>query len=236
MADEESLAWDRVGRFLQQSGSKASQMADRNLKLWPSVSSHLKKDGKYTADDMADDVAKSMTTAMNNMSDIWTMLTREPRQSQVAHPLPTAFLLFRWTGPLRYQLHEPVRIDVDFDLKGKVLPPRAKIALTGTRTPASQAEQDEAQPAGKVATSTDGVTRLQNCVVARRASGSPAYVVETVNYHIVGGAVDAEPGLFDGLVPGVYDGIVYLTDPTMALASIRILVEDQDPQPVDGDE
>ena len=222
MTDEESLAWDRVGRFLQQSGSKASQMADRNLKLWTSVSSHLKKDEKYTADDMADDVAKSMTTAMNNMSDIWTMLTSEPRQSQVAHPLSTAFLLFRWTGPLRYQLHEPVRIEVDADLRGRVLPLTAKIALNGTGTPTGQAD-----------TYAIGVAGLRKCIVARRVGGSPAYVVETVNYNIVGGAADAAPEKYP-LVPGVYDGIVYLTDPTMALANIRILVEGQDPEPVDG--
>ena len=268
---EESLAWDRVGRFLQESGSRASEIADRNVQLWSSVSSHLKKD-KYSADDMADDVAKSMTVALNNVSDMWLMLTREPRQNQIAQPLPTAFLLFDWTGPYRHRLLEPVRIEVDFDLRGRVLPQMAKIALNGTRTPASDKERaiarasaeaaakareaaragqagDEPAPAapeaavsgtppaesgtpseGNVATSEDGVTRLLECIVARREGTSPVYVVETLNRRIVGGGVDPDAAVYEGLVPGVYDGIVYLIDPPLALANLRILVEGE-PQP-----
>lgn len=272
---EESLAWDRVGRFLQQSGSKASEIADRNVQLWSSVSSHLKKD-KYTADDMADDIAKSMTVAVDNVSDMWLMLTKEPRQNQIAQPLPTAFLLFDWTGPYRHRLLEPVRIEVDFDLRGRVLPQMAKIALNGTRTPASDKERaitrasaeaaaaapeaagagagqagdelaagapeaagagsppEAAEPGtsleGHVATSEDGVTRLLECIVARREGTSPVYVVETLNRRIVGGGVDPDAAVYEGLVPGVYDGIVYLIDPPLALANLRILVEGE-PQP-----
>ena len=83
---------------------------------------------------------------------------------------------------------------------------------------------------GHVATSEDGVTRLLECIVARREGTSPVYVVETLNRRIVGGGVDPDAAVYEGLVPGVYDGIVYLIDPPLALANLRILVEGE-PQP-----
>lgn len=233
MADdrEESLAWDRVGRFLQESGTKSSEMADRNLRLWSSISSHLKEEN-YTADHMANDVARSMTTAMNNLSDMWSMLTREPRLSQVAQTLPTAFLLFDWTGPVDgHRLLEPVRIEVDYDREKRSLPPRAKIALSGTRTPAGKLERERAESAGKaIATSEDGVAKLLDCVIACHEGPAPVYVLETLNYQIASGAAKAELGVDKGLIPGVYEGMVYLIDPTMALASLRILVEGEPPE------
>lgn len=226
MAEEraEPLAWDRVGRFLQQTGSKGSDIAARNLKLWASISANLKKDDKYTADDMADDLAKSMTTAMNNLSDIWLMLTSQPRQNRLAQSLPTAFLLFDRTEPQRHRLLEPVRIEVDFDLGGRKLPPRAKIALNGTATARTP---KDAEPEN----SAKGVDGLQACLVARLDDLSSAYFVETVNYNVDAGARNAQSGDRQGLVPGVYDGIVYLVDPPLALANLRILVEGDPPDP-----
>jgi hypothetical protein len=223
----ESLAWDRVGRFLQQSATTASDIGDRNVRLWSSVSGHLKTD-HYTADDMADDVAQSVATAMNNMRDVWSTLTTDPAQNTLAQPTPTAFLLFDSTGPSRHRLLEPVRIEVGslptsgaMPHQARVLPPRARVALSGA--------------------SQDGIEPLLKRIVAYWDDNSDGYIVADINPNVErpvtaetetgSSAGEGESWSIDeGLVPGLYDGIVYLTDPPALLASVRILVEGPPPE------
>jgi hypothetical protein len=236
----ESLAWDRVGQFLQQSVARASEIADRNVDLWNVVSEHLKK-GQYKADDMADDVARSISTAMDNMSDVWSVFTREPAQNTRAQPIPTAFLLFDWVGPYRHRLLDPVRIEAGSLLRRGDLPKRARVELNGTRAPLSDKESAAADRGERVFTSEDGVKRLSDCLVAYREEDSATYILTNVNRRLetpkpekeggeASGAAESDSWSFaDGLVPGFYDGIVYLTDPAAALASVRILVEGAPP-------
>jgi hypothetical protein len=235
----ESLSWDRVGQFLQQSAAMASEIADRNIQLWSVVSEHLKKD-QYTADDMADDLALSISTALNNMSDVWSVFTRDPAQNTLAQPLPTAFLLFDWVGTSRHRLLDPVRIEAG-SLRGRgALPERARVELNGTRTPLSDKELEAAKQGVPFATSEDGVKRLRDSLVAYRDGNSAAYILANVNRglemlktekEVLGAAEGDSWPVAEGLVPGVYDGIVYLTDPAAALASVRILVEGAPPEP-----
>jgi len=238
---EESLAWDRFGRFLQQSGSRSSEIADRNLQLWSSVSGHLKK-GQYTADDMADDIARSVSTMIDNMSDVWSMFTNDPAQNALAQPIPTAFLLFDWAGTSRHRLLEPVRIEVASLSNRGALPQQARVELSGSRAAMSD-EEKAAVDQGKAVPSTgDGIQRLRERIVAYRDESSRAYILADVSRILetprsqnvdVGTTGSRSDGWFieKPLVPGVYDGIVYLTDPPALLASVRIVVEGAPPAP-----
>jgi|SRR4051794_4178040 hypothetical protein len=188
---DEPAAWDRVGWMLQDMGGMATNMSNRNLALWNAVSENLRR-GDYTADAMAKDTARAMTTALDNMDDVWSFLTRLPQRDRVATGLPTAFLLIRWAQDDRatYMLPDPVSIVVP-GAKTADLPDQAEIGLTGPDE--QQAEIVRA--------------RLR----ATREESRPAYRLE---------ARDVQ-----GLSPGMYEGVVYLTDPPQALASLRIVVE-----------
>jgi hypothetical protein len=240
---EESLAWDRFGRFLQQSGTKSSEIADRNVRLWSSVSGHLKKN-QYTADDMADDIARSISTAVDNMSTVWSMFTNDSAQNALAQPIPTAFLLFDWAGTSRHRLLEPVRIEVG-SLPGRsTLPQWARVELNGSRGPLSDEEKRAGQRGVAIANSQDGVQRLRERIVAYRDDNSRTYILADVSRILETPTTDkvdaGTPGvgvksdswfIEKALVPGVYDGIVYLTDPPALLASVRIVVEGAPPAP-----
>jgi len=244
----ESLVWDRVGRFMQQSGSTSSDIADRNLKLWSSVSGHL-KNGRCTADEMADDIALSISTAMDNLTDVWSTLTNAPAQNALAQAVPTAFLLFDWAGTSRHRLLEPVRIEVGPLQSRRTLPERARIELNGTRAALSDEEQEAERRGVTVASSEEGMRRLRERIVAYRDEQSSAYIVADVSRIVetpTRGKLDTQPVdtqpseagvksdswfVEEALVPGVYDGIVYLTDPPVLLADIRIVVEGAPPAP-----
>jgi len=124
-------AWDRIGWMLEDIGGLATNMSNRNLALWNAVSVNLRR-ADYTADAMARDTARAMTTALDNMDDIWSFLSRLPQRDRVATGLPTAFLLIRWAqdGPRTYMLPDPVSIIVPGG-KTAELPDRAEIGLTG---------------------------------------------------------------------------------------------------------
>jgi hypothetical protein len=98
MPDDESrpgpTPLDRFGRAVGEMASVAAGMWDRNQKLLGSVSDHLRSPN-YTADHMADDAAKAIAAAMDNLEDLWTSLTRMPELEEVATPLPSVFLLLR---------------------------------------------------------------------------------------------------------------------------------------------
>jgi hypothetical protein len=120
--------WDRVGYFLQEFGAVTSAMAQRNTKLWTQVAQRLRDDA-YPADQMTTDAAKAMATAMDNLEDVWTLLTRPPARERVATPLPTAFLLFTYVDG-EWSLVDPVWIPTPYWDRDK-LQQEAEIHLDG---------------------------------------------------------------------------------------------------------
>ncbi|WP_395728113.1 hypothetical protein [Nakamurella sp.] len=218
--DRDSLAWDRVGRFLQDTGATGSYIADRNLKLWAKVSAQLRNRKTYTADDMAGDVASSMVAAMDNLDDIWSLINGAWQGGLAAQPLPTAFLLFRRAGKHRHVLLNPVAIPVAPQFWTMHLPQRAKIDLSGRISDPGGPEQTV-----DLGNLTDGVRRLARCLVAIRPKDSDVYVLETVNFKISREVGRKAEKKYHDLVAGVYDGLVYLAEPPIALAELVIVVE-----------
>jgi hypothetical protein len=224
--DEPSLAWDRVGEFLQNSTSLMQRMADRNLALWNDVSRRLRRE-RYTADDLATDTARSWAAGLDNVNDIWALLTRPPARERLPNLVPTAFLFFdKQHG--EHVLLDPVYIPVPEQIPEKrELPERALIALDGTASEKTD-DVDEAAKgersggdttAAELTASQRGVAALLARLRARLASNGRFYVLE--NY---------DPGdAKTPLVPGVYDGLVYLTKPPLPLANVRVVVEGPPP-------
>jgi hypothetical protein len=161
----------------------------RNMVLWSDVSRHLRSD-RYTADEMAADAARALAVAVDNATDIWSILARIPEREQVAAGLPTAFLYFarRDRGATTHIPPEPVLLPCPSQTADD-LPDRAQISLNGP--------------------SPEGVQALQACLVAR---------LQVPRTYLL------EPHDVKRLVPGVYDGLVFLTDPPHPLANLRVIV------------
>lgn len=235
----DALAWDRVGRFLQTGGSTASEMAQRHLSQWASVSDHLRKGKKYSADDMASDLATSLSTAMLDLDDIWSMMTGARSESQMARSLPSAFLLFRLKADGSHALVNAVEIEVDPRFSSNSLPKTAKIRLsarmswrgasitpTGVRPGVEAADLESL---GQYALNmANGIPPLRASLIARKRKKSSVYVVESLNYRLPKNGREPSGSEPPPLIPGSYDGIVYLSNPVLALADLRIVVEGPD--------
>jgi len=196
-----SVAWDTVGRFLEQTNSVGQDMSGRNLDLWKKISGHLRAD-KYSANDMADDSATIVTAAMDNFADIWKMWAALPRQNITAAPLPTVVLIFGRSGSGPFNIAEPILIDANYDGGSRRdLPAEARIELAGNGA-ITQASAD----------------LLKQSIRVRRDEPSSIYVVETIN-ESVGKKVT-------GFDVGYYEGLIYVVGPTIALASLRVVVTD----------
>ncbi len=210
-----STAWDQVGSWMQNYGTFGMRMLDRNLKMWSEISNDL-RDDKYTADSMARDFAKVMTTSMSTLDDAWRYATRPPAREQTARALPSAFLLFRaLPDSSGHSLASPVYIDVPFEVTKGQVPEEVHIELTGAAT----------DP-------TAGVDALKARIRVRKVDHSDQYVLLAVNDQQAAGDGVAAKGDFEELtplIPGLYDGLVYLETPPVALASIRVVVV---PRPV----
>jgi hypothetical protein len=213
MADQnqgngEPTAWDRVGQMLGDMAGVGQRMANRNLRLWNDVASHLRA-GEYTVNNMTTDIAQSWMAAMDNLDDVWSLWTRVPDRERVATDLPTAFLLFRPSGRKRtiypegrgkdgkevagYGVADPVWIRVPPGLNEP--PPHARIDLSGT--------------------DPDGATALSNSLTTALGKGRHAYQLVT-----------SYPPDGVELVPGTYSGVVYVTQPDVRpLANLRVVVE-----------
>jgi hypothetical protein len=113
------LELDRIGLFLQGTAAVAAQIAQRNADLWTEVSGHV-RGNEYSADDMTTDTAKAMSTAMDNLDDMWMLLTRPPEREMVAGVLPTVFLRFTRTRG-EWSAAAPVWIRVPYWLKDNLL-------------------------------------------------------------------------------------------------------------------
>jgi hypothetical protein len=153
----EQFAWDRVGQFFGDMAAVAEQVWKRNLTVWNTVSNNVRKP-TYTSDAMAQDAAKAMAVAVDNLDDIWTALTRVPEREQVAAPVPTAFLYFALDeDDAGHALTDPVWIRVaPQDLEA--LPDEAVIGLYGPgdadRLESSMRAEKQA-PKGYVLTPSD---------------------------------------------------------------------------------
>lgn len=215
---DDSAAWDRIGQYLQNAGTLGERVIARNLDLWSSVRSHLGS-GSYTADAMAADLAKAMVAAQENLEDAWSVVIRPPERERYVQALPTAFLFFNRGDASTHTLLDPVYIPVPLS-DDRELPATAEIALDGTSSeqvdPAAVSPGDSSSAEDR--SSRKGVEMLLKRLTAR-LDGRRRYRLESVG-------VGEEAA---NLVAGVYDGLVYLKDPALPLANVRVVVEGPPP-------
>lgn len=126
----EPRAWDRIGQWLQDTAAVGLLIAQRNQDLWTRVSTNLRSN-QYKPESMTADAAAAMSTAMDNLEDVWQLLTRPPDRERVATTLPTVFLRFQkvgadWSNP------DPVWIRVPYWDRGN-LPRTADVFLDGPK-------------------------------------------------------------------------------------------------------
>jgi hypothetical protein len=202
----EPTAWDRFGQILEDMATLGTRMANRNVTLWTGVAQNVRTKGRYTPEDLTSDLARTWTTAMDNLDDAWTFWTRIPDRERVAADLPTAFLLLRPTGSTRasagesdeeatgYGVDDPVWVRVPPALDQP--PMTAKIALGGADADAAKA--------------------LESCLRTTLAASKTAYRLEF-----------SYPESAMKLTPGTYSGVVYVEgNRPMALANLRIVVRE----------
>jgi hypothetical protein len=203
--------WDRLGQYMQGGGLLGQRIADRNLRMWNQVSGHLRSGG-YTSDAMLGDAASALDLAMVNMADIWSALTRPAERERVAVPMPSAFLFFDRLDASTHVLVDPtlVRVPVSDEQQ---LPEEAAIVLSGG--PSVQPSTGKLDPGEKP---LDPAERLRGYLVALLA-GPGVYRIDVISRAPV---VE--------LVPGAYDGLIYITDPPYALANLRVVVEGPPPR------
>ncbi|MDN5804254.1 MAG: hypothetical protein L0H26_06675 [Microlunatus sp.] len=227
--DEQAIqaAWDRVGRYMQGMGSVGQRMVQRNLTLWTDVAASLSS-GPVDANKLAGSAARAIVAAQETAEDLWTSLAEPPQSQTYVQVLPTAFLFFRHVSSEGshvtsertndYTLLDPVHIPVTLD-RHRDLPDRARIALNGTRFPIApagptRADSGSGKPQesdGSAATAADAIVQRLHATLE---AGRRSYLLETVT--------QGSPPL---LVPGVYDGLVYLPNPPLPLANLRVIVD-----------
>jgi hypothetical protein len=207
---EQSDAWDRIGRILESLGSVTGTVVERNLDVWNDVSTRMQR-VDYDTRALVADGARMMTVGWDNAGLLWSALTRPQPRERNAVDLPTAFLFFDRREPSDdHTLVDPVLIPVP---RGETrdLPPRAEIVLGGgSRVAAESTGRPE----------DEGVKALLACLRARWEPGR-GYWVET-----------HAPIQDTHLVPGAYDGFVYLNRPPRPLATLRIVVDGPPPDVV----
>ena len=197
-------AWDRVGRYMEGLGAVGERLVQRNFTFWKDVASSLQS-GPMDADKLAATTARAMVATQETVEDIWMSLVEPPQSEVYVQVLPTAFLFFDQVGGNRHTLQDPVHIPVHPQRKGD-LPESAEIALNGSPTDSSV----EAADAVRVLTD-----RLRTSLIP----GARSYLLETV-----------EQGQVPPLVPGTYDGLIYLIKPSLPLANLRIIVDGPPPE------
>ncbi len=198
-------AWDRVGRYMEGMGAVGERVVQRNFTFWKDVAASLQS-GPIDTDKLAAAAGRAMVVAQETAEDVWLSLVEPPQSEVYVQVLPTAFLFFdHIAGSDRHTLQDPVHIPVNPQRKGD-LPPAAEIALNGS--PSDSA----ADPADAVRTLTE---RLRTTLVP----GARSYLLETI-----------EQGQVAPLVPGTYDGLVYLIKPSLPLANLRIIVDGPPPE------
>lgn len=199
-------AWNRVGIYMETVQATWDRLAKRNFDFWKDVAGSV-RDGRVTADTFAANTAKAMTLAQETMEDVWLTLVEPPQREVYVQVLPTAFLFFDKISTdqeeVSYTAQDPVHIPVKQQRDD--LPESAELTLNGNPT------MPDADPAAAINALTE---RLQ----VTRIPGTRTYLLETIT-----------PAKAGRLVPGTYDGLIYLTKPTLPLANLRIVVEGPPP-------
>lgn len=205
-------AWDRFGTFMQTAQSTWDRLARRNFDFWKDVSGSLKS-GPVDADKLAANSARAMAVAQETLQDLWLTLVEPPQREVFVQVLPTAFLFFDKITDAgdedpgdepRYAGQDPVHIPVNHERQGE-LPDAAQITLSGNPS-------DPAMPAALA------IRALTDRLRVVKQPGSRSYLLQTIDTGVAG-----------GLVAGTYDGLIYLTNPTLPLANLRIVVEGPPP-------
>lgn len=200
-------AWNRVGVYMENAQATWDRLAKRNFGFWKDVAASL-QDGPIGADKLAGNTARAMTVAMETMDDLWYSLVEPPQREVYVQVLPTAFLFFDKVedpqGGHHYTGQDPVHIPVTRERDG--LPDKAYITLGGS-------------PLDPKADPTAAITALTDRLVAWKEPAARSYLLETLL-----------PEPTKDLVPGTYDGLVYLIRPTLPLANLRIVVEGPPPE------
>jgi hypothetical protein len=198
-------AWNRVGRYMEGLGAVGERVVQRNFTFWKDVAASLQS-GPMDADKLAAATGRAMVAAQETAEDVWLSLVEPPQSEVYVQVLPTAFLFFdHVAGSRRHTLQDPVHIPVNPRRKGD-LPATAEVALNGSPTDGSV---DTAEAVRVL------VDRLRTSLIP----GARAYLLETV-----------EQGEVPPLVPGTYDGLVYLTKPSLPLANLRVIVDGPPPE------
>lgn len=199
-------AWNRVGVYMENVQSTWDRLAKRNFDFWKDVAGSL-KEGPVDADKLAANAARAMTVAQETAEDLWLTMVEPPQREVYVQVLPTAFLFFdkitNAPDGVRYTAQDPVHIPVNHQRQDP--PARAEITLSGN-------------PTDPAVTSAEAIAALTARLRAHREGRSRSYLLETI-----------EPADGPPLVAGTYDGLIYLTNPTLPLANLRVVVEGPPP-------
>jgi len=201
-------AWNRVGVYMENVQSTWDRLAKRNFDFWKDVATSLKS-GPVDADKLAANAARAMSVAQQTVEDLWLTAVEPPQREVYVQVLPTAFLFFDKVtdaeGKQHYTGQDPVHVPVSHQRRGD-LPARAEITISGN-------------PLDPRIRAVDAIEALTERLEATLQSTSRSYLLQTV------ARADLKP-----LVPGTYDGLVYLIKPTLPLANLRIVVEGPPPE------
>lgn len=201
-------AWNRAGVYMENVQATWDRLAKRNFDFWKEVASSLKS-GPVDADKLAANSARAVAVAQETLEDLWLTMVEPPQREVYVQVLPTAFLFFDkitdTEGIRRYAGQDPVHIPVNRERQGE-LPATAKITIRGN-------------PLDPSASAVEAITALTDRLEAVRQPGARSYLLQTVARNA------AKP-----LVPGTYEGLIYLIKPPLPLAHLRIVVEGPPPE------
>ena len=198
-------AWDRVGRYMEGLGAVGERLVQRNFTFWKDVASSLQS-GPMDADKLAATTARAMVATQETVEDIWMSLVEPPQSEVYVQVLPTAFLFFDQIGG---QPTHPA---------GSRAHP-GQPAAEGRSTGAPPRSPSTAVPPIASVDAADAVRVLTDRLRTSLIPGARAYLLETV-----------AQGEVAPLVPGTYDGLVYLIKPSLPLANLRIIVDGPPPE------
>ena len=201
-------AWNRVGQYLESAAALGQTMSARNFELWKAVARDLTED-PYSADTLATSTGRVVIAAQQTFEDVWAALSTPPDTRASAQQLPTTFLYYDLReATTKAPLQSPVYIRVPSGHAD--VPPTARFALSGTAAPGAGAgSAPGADP------TQDGVAALYDRLQARLTDDKQAYLLSTVE----------PPNATTRLVPGVYEGMIFVANPALALASIRVVID-----------
>ena len=198
-------SWNRVGVYMETAQATWDRLAKRNFDFWKEVAVSV-QGGKVTADTLASNAARAMSAAQETVEDLWLTMVEPPQREVYVQVLPTAFLFFDKisTGQdeTHYTAQDPVHIPVKQQRDD--LPAKAELTLSGN-------------PSRDVDAAT-AIKALTDRLQVVRVPTARTYLLETIT------PADAGP-----LVPGTYDGLIYLIKPTLPLANLRVVVEGPPP-------